>query len=345
MNVYKHVVRGCVIVGALTLGWATQSAAQVTAGTLVGSVTDPTGQPLARAEVRVTDDLRHVSRTAITDETGRYRVVDLPPAEYGISASAAGFGQLTRRAVRVPVDSTVRVDFQLALAAIAQSVDVTGAAGVVQPASSGVGVVLDRSRIETLPLNRRDFLQLALLTPGIEGPVENSELSSRGAIAMHANGGREEFNNFLLDGVDNNDVYVNRYVVQPSVDSIQEFKVATNGYSAEYGRNAAGQVNVITRSGTSELRAFGYEYFRDRGLDAANFFEENGKQRFSRNQFGGGVGGPLAKDPRSSSARSTCCASGRASVSWAPSRPTFNAPALSRDESWIRSAVSLLPAA
>ena len=166
----------------------------------------------------------------------------------------------------------------------------------MQSTSSGLGAVLDRSRIETLPLNRRDFLQLALLTPGIEGPVENSELSGRGAVAMHANGAREEFNNFLLDGVDNNDVYVNRYVVQPSVDSVQEFKVATNGYSAEYGRSAGGQVNVITRSGTSQLQGFAYEYFRDRALDARNYFEENGKQSFSRNQFGGGVGGPLVKD-------------------------------------------------
>src|SRR5205085_2959591 len=101
--------------------------------------------------------------------------------------------------------------------------------------NADLGMLLDRRRIETRPLNRRDFLQLALLAPGVEGPVANSELSSRGAFAMHANGGREEFNNFLLDGVDNNDPYVNRYVVQPAVDSIQEFKVATNSYSAEYG--------------------------------------------------------------------------------------------------------------
>jgi hypothetical protein len=109
------------------------------------------------------------------------------------------------------------------------------------------------------------------------------------------NGGREESNNFLLDGVDNNDPYVNRYVVRPSLDSVQEFKVATNAYSAEYGRNAGGQVNVVTRRGSSDLEGFGYEYFRNRSLDARNFFEE-GTQPFTQNQFGAGLGGPLLGD-------------------------------------------------
>jgi hypothetical protein len=159
-----------------------------------------------------------------------------------------------------------------------------------------LGGVIDQRRIQALPLNRRDFLQLSLLVAGVQPPVEGSELSARSGFAMHANGGREEQNNFLLDGVDNNDPYVNRYVVQPPVDSIQEFKIATNSYSAEYGRSAAGQVNVITRSGTNDFSLFAYEYFRNRALNARNYFDGEQKPAFNRNQFGFGAGGPIVRD-------------------------------------------------
>jgi hypothetical protein len=286
-------VRILLLTGQLALGLAVPVVAQVTTGAIEGVVRDQTGQPLAKAGVRVDDDRHRIIRTAVTDESGFYRFIDLAPATYGMAASATGFQQLTRDSVPVRVDSVVRIDFQLPLAGIAQAVDVTSLTPRLQTTSGGLGTVLDRARIESLPLNRRDFLAFALLTAGIEGPVENSELSSRGGVAMHINGAREESNNFLLDGVDNNDVYVNRYVVQPSLDSVQEFKVATNGYSAEYGRNAGGQVNVITRRGAGRLEGFAYEYFRDRSLNAQNFFEENGKQSFSRNDFGGGLGCPV----------------------------------------------------
>src|ERR1017187_3593835 len=113
---------------------------------------------------------------------------------------------------------------------------------------------------------------------------------------MHANGGREEDNNYLLDGVDNNDQDVNRFVLQPSVDTIQEFKIATNSYSAEYGRNAGGQVNVITRSGTNDWHGFAYDYLRNRDLDARNFFDGSTKPEYVRNQFGGGAGGSIVKN-------------------------------------------------
>src|SRR4029078_12945915 len=110
---------------------------------------------------------------------------------------------------------TVRLDFQLVVVVAGQTVDVAGQVLPVQTTSGGLGVIFDRQRVESLPLNGRDFLQLSWLTPGVQGPVEHSELSSRGAFAIHVNGAREEFNNFQLDGVDNNDAYLNRYVVQP----------------------------------------------------------------------------------------------------------------------------------
>ncbi len=157
--------------------------------------------------------------------------------------------------------------------------------------------MIDQRRIESLPLNRRDFLQLAMLTPGVSPSAQGSELSSRGAFSMSASGGREEFNNYLLDGIDNNDPYVNRYVVEPSVDAIQEFKIATSSYSAEYGRSAAGQVNVVTRSGSNQLELTGYEYFRNAALNARNAFDTAAEAPpFNRNQFGFSVGGPILKN-------------------------------------------------
>lgn len=284
------------VAGIVLLGAAATASAQVTTGTLVGSVTDASGQPIAQAEVRAGDAQHGVARTAATDTSGFYRLVDLPPASYAVAVSALGFRPAARADVAIAVASSVRIDFRLPVTAAAQTVDVVGALRVLQTTSGGLGSVLGREQIDGLPLNRRDFLQLSLLAPGVQGPVDGSELSTRGSFAMHVNGGREEFNNFLLDGVDNNDAYVNRYVVQPSVDSVQEFKVETNSYSAEYGRNAGGQVNVVTRRGSSRFEGSAYEYFRNQALDAKNYFEGDTKQPFSRNQFGGGGGGPLVAD-------------------------------------------------
>src|SRR5262249_25543414 len=151
--------------------------------------------------------------------------------------------------------------------------------------SAELGLVVNQERMDDLPLNRRDFLQLALLAPGVAPPVEGSQLSTRGSFSMHAAGGREEFNNFLVDGADNNDPYINGYLLQPSVDGIQEFRVAINSYTAEYGRNSAGQVNIISRAGGQALHGTVYEYFRNRDLDARNFFDGSEKPGYVRHQF------------------------------------------------------------
>ncbi len=278
------------------LGITAPLAAQVTTGSVAGYLFDPSGKPVANSPVTAADALHSVTRHVLSNDTGLYRFPELPAATYAISAVAPGFEKVTVRDVKVEVNAQLRIDLHLPIAAIKQAVEVTSAAERALTESSELGTVLDQQKIESLPLNRRDFLQLSLLTPGSFPPVEDSELSSRGAFAMHANGGRETFNNFLLDGIDNNDPYVSRYVLQPPVDTIQEFKIATNSYSAEYGRSAAGQVNVITRRGTNEFHGFAYEYLRNRSLDARNFFEGSGQTKFLRNQFGVGAGGPVIHD-------------------------------------------------
>jgi hypothetical protein len=174
--------------------------------------------------------------------------------------------------------------------------DVIATVPLIPTDSSELGTVIDQARIQDLPLNRRNFLQLALLAPGVLPAVQNSELSQRGGFAMHASGGREEFNSYLIDGVDNNDHYENSFALQPPVDSIQEFKIATSTYSAEFGRNAGGQVNLITRGGGNKFHGSLYEYLRNQSLDDRNFFDAGNPQKLIRNQFGVTAGGPVMKD-------------------------------------------------
>lgn len=267
---------------------------QVTSGSVSGYVIDPASRPM-KATVVASDAAHSLRRTAETDSAGFYRFADLPPSNYELWLMAEGFETETVPNLRVEVNASMRVDFRPAIAGKREVLTVESQVRSVPTESSELGAVIGREVIEKLPLNERDFLQLALFTPGVLPPVQDSELSTRGNFAMHAGGGREEFNNFLLDGVDNNDPDTNGYVLQPSMDAIQEFKIATNSYSAEYGRSAAGQVNVITRSGSNDLHGFAYEYFRNRHLDARNFFDGNEKPQLIRNQFGVGAGGPLVR--------------------------------------------------
>ena len=270
--------------------------AQISTTRLSGFVLDSDGRPVPQAKVVASDLARSVVRTAYSDIAGFYSFLDLEPATYEVTATADRFEFARAAGIRIGVDSTARVDFHLTISGIRQSVEVKGLVSAVQTESSELGTVMDQASIDQLPLNERDFLQLAYLAPGVTSPVQGSALSARGEFAIHVNGAREEFNTYLLDGVDNNDQDVNRYVLQPPVDAIQEFKIATNSYSADYGRSAGGQVNVITRSGDNTVHAFAYEYLRNRDLDARNFFDGSQKGQYIRNQFGVGAGGPIRKD-------------------------------------------------
>jgi hypothetical protein len=272
------------------------SSAQVTSSSILGYVYDPSGAVINDASVTVSDARHALTRRTTTDASGSFIVAGLPPATYSVTATAPSFGEVTQRDLELEVNTQLRTDFHLVLAGVKKTIQVEATANPLQTESAEVGTVIDQSQIESLPLNRRDFLQLALLVPGVFPPVQGSELSTRGAFSMNAGGGREEFNNFLLDGADNNDPYVNRYGVEPPVDSIQEFKVAVNSYSAEYGRSASAQVNVITRQGTNAFHGSVYDYFRNGALDARNFFDSTGALPLHRNQFGFSGGGPIIKD-------------------------------------------------
>ena len=268
--------------------------AQVNTGSISGYVLDPSGRAIAKTAVTLEDTARSLTRSVYSSAAGYYEFDGLPPAEYRLSVNAPSFAPMTTQAVRIEVDQPARLDLHTTLAARGERVLVT--APVLSTDSGELGAVVDQTLIGGLPLNERDFLQLALLLPGVAPPVEGSQLSTRGDFAMHANGGREENNNFLLDGVDNNDSDTRGFVLQPSVDAIQEFKLSTSSYSAEYGVASAGQVNIVTRSGGNEFHGTAYDYLRNRDLDARNFFDGPDKPQFIRNQFGGAAGGPVIKN-------------------------------------------------
>ena len=297
----KHVVISSVVdcmvllrnFAALAL--AAPLAAQITTGSVSGFVVDPADMPVAKARIAAVDNTRALTRYAYSDSAGYYRIDDLEPASYTLSVSAVGLAP-ARADIGVRVNSQARVDFRMAVASLHQSVQVAAVVSGVPTESSDLGLVIDQARIQQLPLNDRMFLQLALLAPGVTTPVEGSELSTRGEFAMHANGAREEFNNYLLDGVDNNDQNVNRYILQPPVDAVREFKIATSNYSAEYGRSAGAQINIVTRSGGNEFHGLLYEYLRNRDLDARNFFDGDEKAKHVRNQFGADLGGPVTRN-------------------------------------------------
>jgi hypothetical protein len=270
--------------------------AQQPSGAVWGSIQDATGQPVPGATVRLVDRALGNERQAITDALGHYRIVSVPPAQYSLRADAPGLASADDVPVKVHVGVAARVDLRLPPIALREQIVVAERVETVASDSAALGMVLTREDLSRLPLNRRDFLQLALLSAGVAPPVEDSELSTRGAFAIHASGAREDANNFQIDGGDNNDPYVGRYVVQPPLDSVQEFQVSTASYSAEHSRNAGAQIGILSRRGEDRWHGFAYEYLRNRAFDARNFFDGREQPQYIRHQFGGGIGGALRRN-------------------------------------------------
>jgi hypothetical protein len=266
-------------------------------GSIDGRVSDASGAILPGVELTVTNESTGQTRTAITNETGLYNVPQLSSGTYSVQASLPGFRTEVRRGIIVEVDRNARIEIQLQVGEVAEKVEVVADAPLVQVDTSALGQVIDAQRVAQLPLNGRDFLQLASLTPGVQSVSEGSNLSTQSG-SVNVNGAREVFNNFMLDGIDNNDSGPAQLVIVPSVDSIQEFKVQTSNYSAEYGRSAGGLINVSTKSGSNGFHGSVYEFLRNSAMDARNFFDNPSQPKlaFKRNQFGGTLGGPIVQN-------------------------------------------------
>src|SRR3989442_7079719 len=245
---------------------------QANTGAIVGAVHDASGAVMAGVSITIRNEGTNIGRTVLTSASGDYSAPLLPPGGYEVSADVAGFNKPVFRNVQVQVNQTVRLDFALTLAAVQQEVSVTAAAPLIQTETSSLGQVVGQVQIANLPLNERNFVSFAYLAPGVQIDAENTLVSSQG-LALSANGARQISNNFLLDGIDNNDLVINQYSALPSGEAIQEFKVQTGTYSADYGATSGAQINVLLKSGTNSFHGTAYEYVRNRHLDAKNVFD------------------------------------------------------------------------
>lgn len=277
--------------------------AQFETATLTGVVTDQAGAVVNGATVEVTNEARNTPATISTDDQGRFLFPSLRPGTYKLTVSAPGFKRYVNSGLVLQVNQSGRFDVQLTIGAVTEEITVTAESPLLETESASRGAVIDQTKIVELPLNGRDYTQLALLSPGVLAPTPRLQsVGFRGAF--NVNGNRAFQNAFQLDGVDNTSYSnsfrgMNTQVVQPSIEALQEFKIQTNAYAAEFGRSSGALVNAIIRSGSNDLHGTLYEFHRNDNLDASNFFANRSgldKPFRLRNQFGAAVGGRIIRD-------------------------------------------------
>jgi hypothetical protein len=275
--------------------------AQQPTGEITGIVTDATGAAIPGAGVEAVNASTGLRWNAVSTSDGTYAFSILPPGTYGLQVRKQGFETLERTGIALSIGQVVRLDLTLKIGSQTQTVVVTGSAPLLESETASTGQVISTKPINDLPLNGRNFLQLAKLTAGVAEPKPGDRAAAGGSF--QANGVRAQLNNFLLDGVDNNAKIVDQQnsspvVIQPSVDALQEFKVETNNYSAEYGYSAGAVVNASIKSGTNQLHGDAFEFLRNDYLDARNFFSNPTARKpvLQQNQFGGTLGGPIIRN-------------------------------------------------
>ena len=297
------------VVVLLALFSAGLAAAQVATGSIVGTVTDSSGQVAPGAQVTIREINRNTTTTLVTDGSGIYTAPFLVPGTYEVRVEIQGFKTWTRPGIVLQVTDRVRVDVALEVGGVTEATTVIASAPVVRTDSSEVGTVIEEMAIKELPLNGRNFAALVYLAPGITPGQAGENLSGastfnpRGASNFNALGSQANSNAWLIDGIDNNEFTFNTLIVMPSVEQVREFKVLTGVFSAEFGRGA-GVVSVSTKSGANQLRGTVFEYLRNDAFDARNFFVRKTPQAdgtllkdpvppLDRHQFGGALGGAL----------------------------------------------------
>ncbi|HEY3131264.1 MAG TPA: TonB-dependent receptor [Acidobacteriota bacterium] len=282
------------MISVLTWSQVQNASAQTVAGTIVGTATDASGAVLPGVTVTVTNSATGVAKVVVTNEAGAYTVPFLQPGTYSVSGELVGFKKQMITGVIVEVEQRVRVDLQLAVGEVSQTVQVESAVPLLNTESSSVGQVIENQRVVDLPLNGRQFMELAFLIPATHASAPGHFNAILQGIAVTAVGGRPTNNNFTLDGISNTSPNCGYFAVSPSVDAVQEFKIQTSNYSAEFGQTSGAVINVATKSGTNELHGSLFEFLRNDVFDARNFFNR-GKhaEPLKRNQFGGSIGGPV----------------------------------------------------
>jgi hypothetical protein len=292
--------RASLLIGLITAGLTllTPASAQSTGGRIVGRVADSTGAVIGGVTVTLTNEATGVSRDAKSDDSGDYAFIEVVPGNYRLEYSAQGFKKNVNRDVTLNVNQVLTLNVSLQPGGSQETVEVTSEAPLVDTSSTQLGAVVNDRTVAQLPLNSRDTYQFLQLQPGVMSTVGSSNsivYGSNNAGAVSVNGGRGRSNNFSVNGGDANDQFVNLPTVQPTPDSIQEFRVLTNTFDAEYGRNSGSVVNVVTKSGTNGFHGNAYEFFRNKVLNAQGYLNSV-KPDFKQNQFGGTFGGPIKKD-------------------------------------------------
>jgi hypothetical protein len=270
-------------------------------GTIVGTVHDQTGAAIVGAAITIRNTQTDVSRTVTCDTSGYYSSSQLPVGEYEVSAQAHGFATVVRTGINLLVAQTIRVDFALQISRVQEKIVVSEDAPLVDVQSASLGDVEVSSRIEELPLNKRDFYQLSVLQPGVlppfagRGSIGTPQVAGGMESQPQVNGLRESNNYTVLDGGFVTDPYFNTATVVPNPDAIAEFKIQTNLTSVRYGRGGGAVINVVTKSGSNQFHGGLYEFFRNNVFDARNYFVEK-VPALNRHQFGANFGGPLQKN-------------------------------------------------
>ena len=261
------------------LSLASLAHAQTNAGQIKGLIKDHNGAIIPNCAVSVTNTSTNIKYDLVTDGAGQFRFPSLPVGQYTVRASATGFQQLIKSGIDLHLGQVIDLNLELAIGELTVVADVTTTDGLLATATGEVSEVIDKKRVAELPLNGRQFLQLALLSEGVVKPpggTRGSALQQAGELVNVA-GQRSGHNIYLIDGVKVTDEYFNNLVINPSVDSIQEFKIQKTLYAAEFGGKASALVNVATKSGTKSFHGNAFEFLRNARLDSKNFFDDPAK--------------------------------------------------------------------
>ncbi len=285
-----------VFLGVCLLFAAPHGRAQSTGGRIRGTVTDPSGGAVSGAKVVLLNEGTNTSREAQTSATGEYLFLEVPVGSYEIDVVGTGFKKYERKGIVLVLNEIASVDIALQVGGSTETVEVTGAPPVIDTTTTQLGAVMTDQSVRELPLSTRNTYQLLQLQPGVQSQL-GADLfyGSDNPGVVSVNGGRGRSNNYMVNGGDGNDIFVNGPAIQPSPDAIEEFRVLTNTFDAEYGRNSGSIVNVVTKAGTNSIHGDVYEFFRNKVLNTKGFFDP-AVPDYQQNQFGATLGGPIKKD-------------------------------------------------
>jgi hypothetical protein len=296
------------LIFAICFALCSSVAAAQSTGSLRGTIADSSGAVVPNATVSVRNTATGISREVQADSQGNYQVPSLSPGQYDLTVTASGFATTETKALVINVGTTVVNNVKLNVSAVRQTVTVVAAAPIIEETGISVGQVVDQKTVQEAPLNGRHFVDLGALIPGSVAAPANGFLAQpirgQGALTFDTAGQREDTVNFMINGINLNDMSQNQITFQPELNTVQEFKADNSTFEAEYGRNSGAIVNIATRPGTNQLHGEAYNYLRNQFFDARNYFNRqytvNGthvpQSQFIRNQFGGDMGGPIWKD-------------------------------------------------